>query len=152
MIPSLIFFLKFSLHHTKLKGWVKGNFFHTEINHTMIIKRPGEAGAVLQTPPSLIDWLNHSVSNPFPPNLQNTINPKPLERHLSHVICFLCCFCFVDKLVELVDEGSFTHGASPFSLVRNPVHSALQPCSSIKTCILLGLAIFSFSELLGFYF
>ena len=40
-----------------------------------IINRPGVAGAVLQSPPLLID----SVSQPFPPNLQNTINHKPKE-------------------------------------------------------------------------
>ena len=40
-----------------------------------IFTRPSVAGAVLQTPPSLIQ----SASDPFPPNLQNTITPKPLE-------------------------------------------------------------------------
>ena len=46
------------------KWWVLG-----------LVNRPGVAGAVLQTPPLLTDYL----SNPFPPNLQNTINPKPLK-------------------------------------------------------------------------
>ena len=35
--------------------------------------RPGVAGAVLQTPPSLIKLL----IQPFPPNHQNIITPKP---------------------------------------------------------------------------
>ena len=42
---------------------------------SQVINRHGVAGAVLQTPSSLIDRL----SDPFPPNLQNTINHKPLE-------------------------------------------------------------------------
>ena len=40
-----------------------------------IFNRPGVAGAVLLTPPSII---------PFPPFLQNTINPKPLELVTWH--------------------------------------------------------------------
>ena len=40
-----------------------------------LINRPGVAGAVLQTASSLIK----SVMHPFPPNLQDIINPKPLE-------------------------------------------------------------------------
>ena len=43
----------------------------------MIFNRRGVAGAVLQSPASLIDSLIHSFSNPFPPNLQNIITPKP---------------------------------------------------------------------------
>ena len=39
----------------------------------ILFNRPGVAGAVLQTPLSPI----HSVSDPFPPNLQATFNPKP---------------------------------------------------------------------------
>ena len=38
-----------------------------------IVNKPGVAAAVLQTPLSLIE----SVSDPFPPNLQNIITPKP---------------------------------------------------------------------------
>ena len=38
-----------------------------------LFNRPGVAGAVLQTPSSLID----SDNQPFPPNLQNIINHKP---------------------------------------------------------------------------
>ena len=37
-----------------------------------LFNRPGVAGAVLQTPLSLID----SVSQPFSPNLQDIINHK----------------------------------------------------------------------------
>ena len=40
---------------------------------TVIFNRPGVAGAVLQTPSSPIN----SLSQPFPPNLQATFNPKP---------------------------------------------------------------------------
>ena len=40
-----------------------------------VVNRPGVARAVLQTPLSLID----SVSHPFPPNIQQTFNPKPLQ-------------------------------------------------------------------------
>ena len=40
-----------------------------------VINRPGVAGAVLQTPLSNIQ----SLSDPFPPNLQNIITPKTLE-------------------------------------------------------------------------
>ena len=46
---------------------------------TWIMNRPGVAEAVLQTPSSLIDSFIHSVINPFPSDLQNIINPKPLE-------------------------------------------------------------------------
>ena len=73
-----------------------------KVKHGKLFNRPGVAGAFLQTPPSLTDW----VSDPFPSNLQNTITPKPLELgtwnfytlfttchvscvtcHLSHVTC-----------------------------------------------------------------
>ena len=40
--------------------------------------RPGVAGAVLQSA-SFTQSLSHSVSQPFPPNLQNIINHKPEE-------------------------------------------------------------------------
>ena len=64
-----------------------------------IINRPGVARAVLQTASSLIDWLIQSVREPFPPDLQSIITPKPLEleswffermftpHHVSHVLC-----------------------------------------------------------------
>ena len=65
--------------------------------NTVVINRPCIVTAVLQTYPSFGDW----VSNPFPTNLQNTINPKPLElaRDLNfiytifitcHVSCVTC--------------------------------------------------------------
>ena len=41
----------------------------------MYINRPGVAWVVLQTPLSLIK----SVTDAFPPNLQNIITPKPLK-------------------------------------------------------------------------
>ena len=53
-----------------------------------IFNRPGVAGAVLQTPSWLSDWLSH----PFPPNLQKFINPKPSELgswNVSHVTCHM---------------------------------------------------------------
>ena len=40
---------------------------------THIIKRTGVAGVVLQTPPSIIK----SVTDAFPPNLQNIMTTKP---------------------------------------------------------------------------
>ena len=40
-----------------------------------ILNRPSVAGAVLQTPPSIIK----SVTDPFPPDIPNIISPKPLE-------------------------------------------------------------------------
>ena len=39
--------------------------------------RPGVAGAVQQTSPSFI----HLVTDPYPPDLQNIINPKPLRGY-----------------------------------------------------------------------
>ena len=79
-----------------------------------ITNRPGVAGAVLQIPPSLIHWFTVSLSDwvwvPFPSNLQNTINPKPLflgkwnvytmfttchvsfvTYHMSLVMCHMSC-------------------------------------------------------------
>ena len=51
-----------------------------------IINRPGVAGAVLQTPLLLRRegaFVTHlfidTLTDPFPPNLQNIITPKPLE-------------------------------------------------------------------------
>ena len=43
----------------------------------MMFNRPGVARAVLQTPWSLIQSVSQSVSDPFPPNLQNIITSKP---------------------------------------------------------------------------
>ena len=44
-----------------------------------VVNRPGVAGAVLQTPSSLINSLIDSLTDPFPQNLQNIITPEPLE-------------------------------------------------------------------------
>ena len=41
-----------------------------------IFNRPGVAVAVLQTPLSLIDQLIQRLTDPFPPNLQDTFIPK----------------------------------------------------------------------------
>ena len=42
-----------------------------------LINRPCVAGAVLQTPSSLIHSFIHKLSDPFPPTLQHIINRKP---------------------------------------------------------------------------
>ena len=49
----------------------------------LLINRPGAAGAVLQTPLSLCHSFSQSVTDPFPHNFQNIINPKPYN--ISHV-------------------------------------------------------------------
>ena len=41
----------------------------------LIINRPGVAGAVLQTPPLLINSFIQALIWPCPPNLQNIITP-----------------------------------------------------------------------------
>ena len=63
---------------------------------SQVMNRPGVAGAVLQTPPSLIKWLSDGT---FPPNLQYIITPKQWQldswkfermftpHHVSHVRC-----------------------------------------------------------------
>ena len=67
--------------------------------NTALINRPCVAGAVLQTPVSLIS----SVSDPFPPNFQSILNHKQLElggwnfermftpqkNHMSYVMCHM---------------------------------------------------------------
>ena len=66
-----------------------------KVHGIWIFNKPGVARAVLKTPLSHIDWLSDWLSDPFPPNLQDIINPKPLElgswnfhpHHLSHVTC-----------------------------------------------------------------
>ena len=45
-----------------------------------LFNRPGVAGAVIQTPLLLIKLF----ADPFPPNLQNIINPKPFELGTSN--------------------------------------------------------------------
>ena len=46
------------------------------VEQIYIFNKPGVAGAVLLTPPLLIERLIHSLNNPFPPDLQNTSTPK----------------------------------------------------------------------------
>ena len=43
---------------------------------TFVFNRPGVAGAVLQSPPSLTDSVSQSVRKPFSPDLHNIINNK----------------------------------------------------------------------------
>ena len=45
----------------------------------IILNRPGEAGAVLQTHTFLIDY----ITQPFPPNLQNIMTHNPWEREIQ---------------------------------------------------------------------
>ena len=47
--------------------------------NNLFFYRCGVVGAVLQTPPTLVNSLINRVTAPFPPNLQNTINPTPLK-------------------------------------------------------------------------
>ena len=75
----------------QIQGWLYKQCHHWYIN------RRGVAGAVLQTPLWFIHWLIIKVTDPFPENLQNTINLIPLELgtrvfyrlftpcHISHV-------------------------------------------------------------------
>ena len=56
---------------------------------TQIINRPGVAGVVLQTPLSLIK----SVTDAFPPNLQNIRTPKHLEIEGSNFDTIFIIFC-----------------------------------------------------------
>ena len=74
----------------------------------VIFNRPGVAGDVLQTALSLINWLIGWVTDPFPPNVHNIRNPKPLELeswnfesmftphhvlcHVSPVTCHMSIF------------------------------------------------------------
>ena len=113
---------------------VRCDFFFIFIN----FNRPRVAGAVLQSPPSLIN----SLSDPLVQNLQDTVNTKLLElgswnfekmftpHHVSHVRCqvssvrchmsrFRChmsgvtCHFLSDKVVGLVGGGSVINGAWP---------------------------------------
>ena len=115
------------------------NLFYLFVTLPLYLTENGEAGAVPQTALSLID----SVTAPFPPNLQQTVIPKPLELgcwnfermftflHLSHVTCHMSRFTchmsrvtchmsgvtwnsfFLDKVVKLVVVGSVINGAFP---------------------------------------
>ena len=103
-----------------------------EIWQFKVFNRPGVAGAVLQTPLWLINWLTHSSLSKY---LQNTFTPKPWELgpHLScvifHVSCVTCHISYAmyhkkikinaDKAVEFVVGGSVINGAIPSSLKLN---------------------------------
>ena len=76
-----------------------------------LFNRPGVAGAVLQTPPSLIDSFIHSLSDPLWKYLQKIITPKPFELgtwnfdtmftipYVSCVTCHvLCVTCHVSRV------------------------------------------------------
>ena len=87
--------------------------------------RPCAAGAVLQTPSLLII----SAIHPFPPNLQNIKNYKPLELEsnilrlfrecvmchmscvmcqMSHVMCNMSCvICHMLRVTCHVSQGTF---------------------------------------------
>ena len=97
--------------------------------------RPGVAGAVLQSASWFIHSVSQSVSQPFPPNLQNIINRKPEELgswnfermftphnmshvtcrmsrvtcHMWHVTCHMshvtCCIFFFSSFLELSGEA-----------------------------------------------
>ena len=75
-----------------------------------IVNRPGVAGAVLQTPSSLIDEVHLSqLVILFFKYLQNTFTPKPYELacevshvmfHLSHVNCHIMNFYFFQFFLQ----------------------------------------------------
>ena len=54
---------------TVLETIYQASFDHVKVSATPFFNRPGVARAVLQN-------LLHSVSHPFPPNLQNAFTPK----------------------------------------------------------------------------
>ena len=69
----------------------------------LVFKRPSVTTAVLQTPPSLTDWLGWSVNHPFLPNFENTKASKSLELEtwnfdkmftICHMSCVTCCIFF----------------------------------------------------------
>ena len=62
------------------------------ITYPKIANRPSVAGAVLQTPPWLIHSFIHWLSHPFPPNLQDIINPKPLELGSWNFACMFTLY------------------------------------------------------------
>ena len=80
--------LWFSLHETLTENLKKPTEVWVENwSHVTIVKDacpkvfniPCVAGAVLQSASSLTDYLINKVSDPFPPDLQNIINPKPIQ-------------------------------------------------------------------------
>ena len=105
-----------------------------------IFNRSGVVEAVLQSALWFIDSFSQSVSQPFPPNIQNIINHKPEELgswnlrecsppttyHMSHVACLVLCvtmscvichmshiFFFFYKVLKLIGGGSLINGAYP---------------------------------------
>ena len=54
---------------------------------TNLINRPGEAGAVLQKPLSLIHSLSQSVSHPLCQLSQVMCHMSRVTRHMSNVTC-----------------------------------------------------------------
>ena len=103
--------------------------------HSTIFNRPGVAGAVLQTASWCVNSFTNSVCHPFPPNLQNIINPSLFELgtwnlktrfppsvcqvsnatfYMSH---FTCHMTHVTKFVELIVEGSVINGAYPVNFL-----------------------------------
>ena len=85
------------------------HFFHIIILYyfhggsSTLVNRPGVAGAVLQSPPWLTDWLINCLSDGLWKYIQNLVNPKPEEveswklrrmfipHNVSHVMCHLSC-------------------------------------------------------------
>ena len=103
-----------------------------------LFKRPGVAGAVLQSPPLLL----HSLINLFiewsfclkssrhcllqavrawEPTFVNNVHPPPcVTCYVSHVRCHVShLFLFIfDKVVKLVGEGLLSTGPTPSSLLH----------------------------------
>ena len=59
--------------------WFKKSFIRSKVQYL----NGGVAGAVLQTPLSLIHSFIHSFADPFPPNLQNTRRGSPVDNRPS---------------------------------------------------------------------
>ena len=98
---------------------------------SVIINRPGVAGAVLQTPSSFINSVSSSAfSSRYSTNLHsqavrarelnffdNVHLPPPGTCHMSHVTCHVShvtfSYFFFYKVVKLVGGGSVINGAYP---------------------------------------
>ena len=106
--------------------------------------RPGVAGAVLHTALLLI----HSVTAPFPPNLQDIINPQPLElgswnvgrvftpHHVSHVTCDVSHFAC-----------QISHVTCQVSTVRSHMYFFLNDgASRWRVCYQRGLPSLDFNK------
>ena len=77
---------------------------------THIITRPCVAWVVLQTPPSLIK----SVTDAFPPNLQNIITPKPFTQCSSSSVCHTSHVTYSKyNLLDLVSGWTVINGVYP---------------------------------------